>query len=388
MKKRIINFLFLVLMTVSLVYVGAVTVFAADEFTVSVSSEKVKKGTDTVTLDVMLKNNPGIAGVTMNLEFDNSAFAVKSVTEGDFSSLTLVRGEGTQSPYKMILVNFAGANVTGDGKLVSVTFDIMDSVQPGTYEVLIKCNHEQEDLFFIDQTGEHIDNNAVSGIVTIASGNTAIGTGVVDDGKEEEVVDDGERKDEEDIFEEKWINPFFDVKEEQWFYPSVEYVVKQGLFKGVSETEFAPETPVTRAMLVTVLYRAEGEPQVQWEANFEDVPNEAYYSKAVDWGKECGIINGISETEFAPDALITREQVATILFRYAIYKGMDFVTLEENLHFDDAHMISEYAVSAMNWAVGKGLMNGRTENTISPQDNATRAEVATILTRYFTEIAK
>ena len=340
MKKRIINFLFLILMTVSLVCVSAVTVFAYDEFTISVSSEKVKKGTDTVTLDVMLKNNPGIAGITMNLEFDDTVLAVKSVTEGDFSSLTLVKGQGTQSPYKMILVNFSGANVTGDGKLVSVTFDIMDGVQPGKYEVLIKCNHEQEELFVIDQTGEHIDNNAVSGIVTIASSNTAIGGGIVDDGsKEEEVMEDSEIKEEGGIFEEKWINPFSDVKEEQWFYSSVEYVVKQGLFKGVSETEFAPQTPVTRAMLVTVLYRAEGEPQVQSKADFEDVPQDAYYSKAVDWGKECGIINGMSETEFSPDALITREQVATILFRYAIYKGMDFVTLEENLHFDDAHMI-------------------------------------------------
>lgn len=103
---------------------------------------------------------------------------------------------------------------------------------------------------------------------------------------------------------------------------------------------------------------------------------------AVVWAKQNGIVNGVTENEFAPDENITREQIAAIMFRYAQYKGMDAVTLEKNLHFADANEISEYAVSAMNWAVGTGLMKGKSTTTINPKDNATRAEIAAILQRF------
>ena len=118
---------------------------------------------------------------------------------------------------------------------------------------------------------------------------------------------------------------------------------------------------------------------------FADVDMGAYYASAVIWAKQNGIVNGVTKTEFAPDENITREQIAAIMFRYAQYKGMEAVTLEENLHFDDANEISEYAVSAMNWAVGKGLMKGKSATTINPKDNATRAEIAAILQRYIEE---
>ncbi len=208
-----------------------------------------------------------------------------------------------------------------------------------------------------------------------------------DDGKTE----DGKEDDKEDGKQdetEKWTNPFTDVKEDDWFYASVEYASNKGLFKGMTETTFGPSELLTRAMLVTVLYRAEGEPEVAEKADFTDVADEAYYAKAVAWAKANGIVNGMTVTEFAPDVNITREQIATIIFRYAAFKGMNAVTLEENLHFDDADTISPYAISALNWAVGSGLMKGRTETTINPRDNATRAEAATILMRYFTEIAQ
>jgi len=135
-------------------------------------------------------------------------------------------------------------------------------------------------------------------------------------------------------------------------------------------------------MLVTILYRNEGEPAVNRSIPFADVDVSAYYANAVIWAQQNGIVKGISETEFAPNADITREQIATIIYRYAEYKGMETVTLEENLHFDDASEISEYAVQAINWAVGTGLLKGRTDNTLNPRDNATRAEIATILKRF------
>ena len=109
---------------------------------------------------------------------------------------------------------------------------------------------------------------------------------------------------------------------------------------------------------------------------------DAYYANAVSWAKQNGIVNGVTETEFAPNDNITREQIAAIMYRYAQYKGMDAVTLEENLHFADSSEISEYAVSSMNWAVGTGLINGKSESKLAPKDNATRSEVAAILHRF------
>lgn len=108
----------------------------------------------------------------------------------------------------------------------------------------------------------------------------------------------------------------------------------------------------------------------------------SWYANAVIWAKQNGIVNGVNETDFAPDTNITREQIAAIMFRYAKYRSMTAVTLEENLHFTDANEISEYAVSAIYWAVGTGLMNGKSATTLDPKDNATRAEIAAILQRF------
>ena len=152
---------------------------------------------------------------------------------------------------------------------------------------------------------------------------------------------------------------------------------------GTSNTTFAPDGIITRAMMVTVLYRAEGEPEIKGTTTFEDVDSNAYYAKAVVWGQQNGIIKGYSETEFAPDQNITREQIAAIMFRFAKYKGYDVSVGESTniLSYTDAESISEYAISAMQYAVGSGLMKGKTESTINPKDFATRAEIAAILQR-------
>ncbi len=202
--------------------------------------------------------------------------------------------------------------------------------------------------------------------------------------EKEPEVEKPEDKDDPEATE--WKNPFEDVKENDWFHANVRYVVENKLMNGVAVYKFAPNDTLTRAMLVTVLYRNEGEPAVNKSIPFADVDRGAYYASAVIWAKQNGIVNGVTETEFAPDANITREQIAAIMFRYAQYKGVDAVTLEENLHFTDAGEISEYAVSAMNWAVGKGIMKGKSATTINPKDNATRAEIAAILQRFVENI--
>lgn len=183
---------------------------------------------------------------------------------------------------------------------------------------------------------------------------------------------------------EKWNNPFTDVSENDWFYEAVKYAEENGLFSGITETAFGPNSAITRGMLVTVLYRAEGEPEVTGTATFADVSDNAYYAKAVVWGQQNGIIKGYSETEFAPDQNITREQIAAIMHRYAQYKGYD-VSAGENtniLSYADYDSISEYAIPSVQYAVGSGLMKGKTDATINPLDNATRAEAAAILYRF------
>ena len=179
---------------------------------------------------------------------------------------------------------------------------------------------------------------------------------------------------------------YSDVAEKDWFYDSVKYVYDNQLMNGVSEDEFGPLNNLTRAMLVTILYRAEGEPEVSLEnIQFGDVAMRSYYEKAVIWASEKGIVSGYDGNTFAPNDNITREQMAAIMYRYAKYKGYD-VTVGENtniLSYEDALDISEYAFAAMQYAVGSGLINGKTPSTLNPFDNATRAETAAILQRFF-----
>lgn len=176
---------------------------------------------------------------------------------------------------------------------------------------------------------------------------------------------------------------FVDVKTDDWFYDNVKYVVKNKLMNGVSEDKFAPNDTLTRAMLVTILYRLESEPETD-NVSFTDVHPEEYYANAVSWAKQKGIVNGITETEFAPNSNITREQIATIIHRYADFKGYD-VSVSENTNifpYADAESISEYAVAAMKYAIGSGLIQGKSATTLNPKDNATRAEIAAILQRF------
>ncbi len=179
---------------------------------------------------------------------------------------------------------------------------------------------------------------------------------------------------------------FIDLDPTLWYHRGVDYVLNNGMMIGVEATEFAPDEAVTRAMLVTVLWRAEGKPGARG-SSFEDLEDGEYYVHAVDWAAANGIVMGYSDTEFGPHDAITREQFAAIIYRYATKKGYD-VSVGENtniLSYEDYDSISEYAIPSLQYAVGSGLIKGRTETTLNPLDNTTRAEMATILYRFFTE---
>lgn len=176
--------------------------------------------------------------------------------------------------------------------------------------------------------------------------------------------------------------PFADVTDGAWYADAVQYVYENGLMSGTSAAQFSPDMTTTRAMIVTILYRLEDSPAAS-APGFADVAAGAYYADAVAWAGANGIVAGISETEFAPDAPITREQLAVILYRYAQYKGLEAVDLAEHLSgYSDADMVSSYAVQAMNWAVGQGLISGTGANLLQPQGSATRAQAAVILMQF------
>jgi hypothetical protein len=176
--------------------------------------------------------------------------------------------------------------------------------------------------------------------------------------------------------------PFTDIAHDDWFYFSVRYAYNKGLFTGTSETEFSPFGTMSRAMLATVLYRMENQPNVEFADIFSDVQSDLWYSHPIIWANQSKIVNGYGEGIFAPNDAITREQIAVMLYRYAKFKGFDLPTEISSLSFKDANEISDFAKESITWAVSKGIMKGNSDLTLNPSGLATRAEVATMLQRF------
>ena len=197
---------------------------------------------------------------------------------------------------------------------------------------------------------------------------------------EEEVPEEPEEVEET---EETETISFKDVKENDWFYEAVSYAVENGLMSGMSEDIFAPNTPLTREMLAVVLYNVEGQPEGTEANTFTDVKGDMWYTDAILWANENGIVAGYDNSAYGVGDLITREQFATILYRYAQFKGYD--TTQGGMavrEFSDYVNISDYARPAMAWAVNAGIMGGMDDGTLMPQGKATRAEAATMLMNF------
>lgn len=186
--------------------------------------------------------------------------------------------------------------------------------------------------------------------------------------------------------EQPFVNPFRDVTEQDWYYDAVAYTCQRKLMLGVAADEFAPSLKMSRAMLVTVLYRLEGSPEASsFDNPFADVKSGEWYTDAVCWAAKEGVVKGMSETSFAPKGDLTREQCATIFYRYAQTKGMDTTARGNLTDFPDGGDTSPYAQTPMQWAIGSALIQGTDEGhgtILQPQGTATRAQLATILARF------
>ena len=193
--------------------------------------------------------------------------------------------------------------------------------------------------------------------------------------------------DNKSISTESSFNKFSDVDRSAWFYDDVQYVCESGLMTGISKNNFSPNSATTRGMIVTILWRLENKP-VSTGEEFDDVNSNDYYHNAVIWAAVNKIVSGYNENLFGPDDIATREQLSTIIYRYAAYKNYD-ITGGVNLdNYDDREQISAYAVNSLKWAVAHKIISGTSEKNISPKDNVQRCQVAAILKRFCSNIAK
>lgn len=181
-------------------------------------------------------------------------------------------------------------------------------------------------------------------------------------------------------------NPFWDVPQSHWAHDEVTYVYENDLMNGTSSTHFSPDARTTRAQVVTVLYRLAGQPAADWANPFWDVPASAWFHDAVTWAWENDITGGVSSTHFGAGNAVTREQLATFLYRYAQDQGYDTSARADLSGYSDAGLVSSYATEALSWANATGLITGTTATTLSPKGSATRAQVATILSRFCQDV--
>lgn len=181
---------------------------------------------------------------------------------------------------------------------------------------------------------------------------------------------------------------FIDVEEKDWYYSSVVYAKEHGIMSGLSEYTFGPNQKLSRAQFAAILYRLTGSPEIQYEQKFKDVSSGDWYAKAVIWASNAGIVSGYGNDAFGAEDSVTREQLATMMYRYANYLALETVPKMTDISsYSDSDKVSSYAVVAMQWAVGYGLISGTTNTEISPLGNTTRAECAAITKRFMTAYA-
>lgn len=251
--------------------------------------------------------------------------------------------------------------------------------------------YEVDKIEIVDDEGDKIDAKKVDDednkyTFRMANCDVTVTVTFKEEGKTTEDTDKEEDKDDETTETTK-LN-FTDVKESDWFFKGVEYVVDKGIMSGVSENEFAPAGKLTRAMLVQMLYNMESRPACDAENAFMDVPVGQWYTDAVIWANDAKIVSGMGEGLFAPNMEITREQMVAMLYNYAKYKGYDVTASADLSKFADNASVSTWAQPAMQWAVAEGYISGMGDNQLAPQGTATRAEIASVIMRFMEATAE
>ena len=331
------------------------------------------------------------AGSFVIVTSDAGATVGALTNEGTVWSFTVTAEDGVTSKTYTVTVSFTEAPKSNDANVSSVTVAGVEATagENNTYTVTLPYGTDVTAGSFVIVTSDAgatvgaLTNEGTvwSFTVTAEDGvTTAVYTVTVNTAALPEPITPGVDNKKPASKPEVKL-PFTDVSTSDWFYDDVAFVYKNGLFSGTDSRSFSPNASMTRAMLVTVLYRLEGEPTVTGRSSFTDVRSGAYYEKAVIWAAANGIVTGTDSTSFSPDAKVTREQLAAILYRYAQYRKLDTDASAKLNSFTDADSVSAYASEALGWAVSEGLINGAS-GKLMPKGDATRAQVAAILHRF------
>ena len=401
----------------AMLLVALTVMVSAAATTISIDAEVVD---NTVVATVSIADNPGIAGYSLRMDFDKDKLVPLKIKKGEIAgSIGIVSNinltEDLTTLDNVSAVTASTSDVEGDGVMYTVTFSIKDGAK-GETELSLFSQEKgalvNADLKTIDAEIKGTKINLTSGdSESTGGGSIVVKPPVIILPDEPEDEPDNEPEDEPDdkptvkptvkpeepddeTTGEETTTPekpeftpkkiFGDVNEADWFFADVAYVYEKGLMKGTAEEPellFSPQLFTNRAMFVTVLYRMEGEPKADKSA-FVDVEAGSYYEKAVAWAAENGIVNGMSPTEFGPMNNITREQTAKIIANYATYKKAKIPAKATDITtFDDYSKISSWAVDSLQICADMNIIRGRSDNTIDPQGNTTRAETAAILRR-------
>lgn len=338
-----------------------------------VASEVYGKAGDTVTVDIRLEDNPGIISAAVEVYYDSSKLDLISVDNKKMMPESSFSKNYDSYPYCASWTDaYSSDNMSEDGVLMTMTFKILEDAKSGAAPIEVKF--DPANMFNCDMQTQAF--TSVDGAVIISASENENET--INKPKDEE-NNAPDQTDGDDLKQEGLYLSYSDLEPNGWYRRYVEYMLEKGYMNGMGGNTFAPNGNVTRAQLVTILYRIAGSPRVAGMNNpFDDVAKGTWYTDAVVWAAENGIVNGVTASAFAPNNNITREQLATILYRY--HGGLK--PLNNNLYsFKDREAISSYARDAMNWAVGEGILNG-SDGLLLPSASATRVQTAAMLTRY------
>jgi len=368
MKKRWISGLILAVLLMGMLVPTA----AAQQTGKLIVSDAAGKVGETVEVTVSLVDNPGVIALAMKVHYDPNKLELVSVDNNKLMPDSMFSQNLTDNPYYASWSDpLATENFTDDGVLMIMHFRILEDCEEG--DVQIGLTYNPGDL--VDWDMEKQSFSAVSGTVKVEANERS----ETNEGEDKNGSKDDKSDPDENYPDVSGYNAFLDLKPTGWYRSYVEFMLKNGYMNGMSTTEFAPNGNVTRGQLVTILYRIAGSPDVSGTTNpFKDVESGKWYTDAVIWAAANGIVNGVTADMYAPNNNITREQLATILYRYdgAKKSGINYLS-----KFADSQTVSAYAVDAMNWAVGTGIMNG-SDGKLLPAASASRVQTAAMLSRY------
>lgn len=363
MKKIVITIIMLMLFLISAHAEGERVVYIENSTDASAK---------TVTINIGISEQSAVCGGKFDVVYDNTLLTPKSylVAESVEDYTAIVNLNYADNAIRF---SFAGTEeMKESGTIIQIVFDI---IKDADFETEIKIDNlklADTDANKIEAISENATVNYKQEVKQVVVRSQS----------------SGKKSNPTTAKEDTIKNIFSDINESDWFYDFVISAYESGLMQGMSENSFEPSSKLTRAMFITVMHRMGDLPKVKKQSNFTDVDDGAWYADAIAWGYENKIISGISETEFDPNDNITREQIATILYRYAKYKGMNvnnIASAADITAYPDAVQISDWAINAMRYCISKKIITGDDTGNIFPQNYASRAEMATMVVRLIKE---